>query len=140
MFFRSKNTMTKNLVNISGASKVALSGYDPVAFFTDLKAVNGNFKITSEHKGATYYFVNEDHKKTFESNPEKYAPHNGGFCTFGVSVGALFPVDITTAQVYNDKLYLNLNHDILEMFEKDKDGVIAKAAENWPTLHEKHAA
>ena len=37
--------MTKDLVNTSGASNVALSGYDPVAFFTDSKPVNGDFKI-----------------------------------------------------------------------------------------------
>ena len=75
----------------------------------------------------------------FEQDPDKYAPQNGGFCTFGVSVGALFPVDINTWQVYNDKLYLNLNLDILEMFKKDMDGNIAKAAKNWPGLVEKNA-
>ena len=71
--------------------------------------------------------------------PEKYAPQNGGFCTFGVSVGALFPVDINTWQVYNDKLYLNLNPSIREVFKKDMDGNIAKANRNWPGLVEKNA-
>jgi len=75
-----------------------------------------------------------------EANPDKYAPQFGGFCAFGVSVEALFPADIATWQVYNDKLYINLNHDIVEMFEKDKDGAIAKAAENCPSLQEKNAA
>jgi YHS domain-containing protein len=132
-------TMTKELVNVAGASEVALDGFDPVAFFTDSKPVNGNFKITATHHGATYYFANKEHKKMFAKDPEKYAPQNGGFCTFGVSVGALFPVDINTWQVYNDKLYLNLNPDILEMFKKDMDGNIAKAANNWPGLVEKNA-
>ena len=31
-----------NLVNVAGASKIAISGYDPVAFFTDSKPVNGS--------------------------------------------------------------------------------------------------
>eukprot|EP00543_Licmophora_paradoxa_P017754 CAMPEP_0202465028 /NCGR_PEP_ID=MMETSP1360-20130828/64118_1 /ASSEMBLY_ACC=CAM_ASM_000848 /TAXON_ID=515479 /ORGANISM="Licmophora paradoxa, Strain CCMP2313" /LENGTH=88 /DNA_ID=CAMNT_0049088587 /DNA_START=38 /DNA_END=301 /DNA_ORIENTATION=+ len=88
--------MTKELINTSGASKVALGGYDPVAFFTDSKPMNGDFNITAENRGATYYFTNEEHKRMFKSNPDKYAPQTGGFCTFGVSVGALFPVDITT--------------------------------------------
>jgi len=132
-------TITAELVNVSGASEVALNGYDPVAFFTDAKPTNGNFKITATHRGATYYFANKDHQKLFAQDPDKYAPQNGGFCSFGVSVGALFPVDITTWQVYNDKLYLNLNPDILQMFKKDMDGNIAKAAKNWPGLVEKNA-
>ena len=136
----SNNNMKKHLVNTSGATKVALNGFDPVSFFTDENPANGNFEITGEHKGATYYFTSEEHKSMFEANPDKYVPQNGGFCTFGVSVGALFPVDITTAQVYKGKLYANLNKDILEMFEKDKDEAIAKAAKNWPGLHEKNAA
>jgi hypothetical protein len=41
---------------------------------------------------------------------------------------------MTTAQVYKDKLYINLNSDIVAMFEKDKDGAIAKADKNWPGL------
>jgi YHS domain-containing protein len=132
-------TLTKDLVNVAGASEVALSGYDPVAFFTDGQPVNGNFEITATHCGATYYFASEEHKELFAQDPDKYAPQNGGFCTFGVSVGALFPVDINTGQVYNGKLYLNLNPDILEMFKKDMDGNIAKAAKNWPGLVEKNA-
>jgi len=54
-----------DLVNISGASKAAVNGYDTVAFFTDAKPVNGSPFISAEHKGATYFFANEDHKKLF---------------------------------------------------------------------------
>jgi hypothetical protein len=56
----------------------------------------------------------------------------------GVSVGNLFPVDVATAQVYNDKLYLNLNPAVLTGFEKEKDTNIAKAEEQWPELVKKH--
>lgn len=126
--------MTKDLVNTSGASNVALNGYDPVAFFTVSTPMNGDFNVTATHRGATYYFTTEQNKRMFESNPDKYAPQTGGFCTFGVSVGALFPVDINTAQVYKDKLYVNLNPGILDMFNKDRDDAIAKAEKNWTGL------
>ncbi len=130
---------TSELVNVAGASEVALNGYDPVAFFTKSKPVNGDFKINASHRGATYYFASKQHKTLFEQDPDKYAPQHGGFCSFGVSVGALFPIDINTWQVYNDKLYLNLNVDILEMFKKNMDGNISKADRNWPGLVEKYA-
>jgi YHS domain-containing protein len=128
-----------DLVNVSGASKAAVSGYDTVAFFTDSKAVNGSPFISAEYQGATYYFVSEEHKALFTASPEKYAPQCGGFCTYGVALGKLFPVDINTWQVRSGKLYLNLNSDILKKFNADFEGNVAKADKNWPELVKKHS-
>ena len=122
------------LVNVSGASKAAVNGYDTVAFFTDSKPVNGSPFIAAQYQGATYYFATEDHKKLFTDNPAKYAPQFGGFCAYGVGLGKLFPVDISTWQVRDGKLYLNLNHDILKMFNADFEGNLTKADKNWPVL------
>ncbi len=127
------------LVNVSGASQAAVSGYDTVAFFTDAKPVNGSPFITADHKGATYYFASEEHKALFTANPEKYVPQFGGFCAFGVSINKVLPVDISTWQVRNGKLYLNLNPDIRIKFDADFDGNLAKATKNWPGLVKKHA-
>ena len=133
----SASAFAGNLVNVSGASKAALSGYDPVAFFTDSKPVNGSPFIAAEHQGATYFFATEEHKKLFTEDPDKYVPQFGGFCAYGVSVGKLFPVDITTWQVREGKLYLNLNGDVLKKFNADFDGNVAKADQNWPGLVKK---
>ena len=127
-----------DLVNVSGASKAAVSGYDTVAFFTDSKAVNGSPFISDEYQGATYYFATEEHKKLFTEKPEKYAPQCGGFCAYGVGLGKLFPVDINTWQVRDAKLYLNLNPDILKKFNEDLGGNVAKADKNWPALVKKN--
>ena len=105
----SASAFAADLVNVSGASKIAVAGYDTVAFFTDSKPVNGSPAITAEYQGATWFFASEEHKALFTAKPEKYAPQCGGYCAFGVSVGALFPVDVTTWQVRNEKLYRNLN-------------------------------
>jgi hypothetical protein len=127
-----------DLVNVSGASNIAVGGYDTVAFFTDSKAVNGDPFITATYQGATYIFANKEHKALFEAAPEKYAPQCGGYCAFGVSVGALFPVDINTWQIRDGKLYLNLNKAILKKFNADFDANVAKADKNWPGLVAKH--
>ncbi len=126
-----------DLVNVSGASKAAVSGYDTVAFFTEGKPVSGSPFITAEYQGATYFFATEEHKALFTAKPEKYAPQCGGFCAYGVGLGKLFPVDINTWQVRNEKLYLNLNADILKKFNADFDGNVAKANKNWPDLVKK---
>ena len=134
----STSAFAGNLVNVSGASNAAVSGYDPVAFFTDGKAVNGSPFITAEYEGATYFFASEEHKKLFTEAPAKYAPQTGGFCAYGVSLGKLFPVDISTWQVRNGKLYLNLNADVLKKFNADFDGNVARAEKNWPALVKKN--
>ena len=126
------------LVNVSGASKAAVSGYDTVAFFTDAKPVNGSPFISAEYQGATYFFTSEEHKALFTASPEKYVPQCGGFCAFGVGLGKLFPVDINTWQVRDGKLYLNLNGEILKKFNTDFDGNVAKANQLWPELVKKH--
>ena len=130
---------SQHLTNVASASGVGLDGYDPVAFFTDKKPVNGDPAITAKHEDATYFFASEEHKEMFESDPEKYSPQFGGFCAYGASVDALFPVDVSTWQVRDEKLYLNLNHDILKAFNSDIEGNIAKAEKNWPGLVEKYA-
>lgn len=120
--------------NVAGSSGIAVNGYDPVAFFTDKKPVHGDPGISAKHEGATYLFASEEHKKTFTGNPGKYAPQFGGYCAYGISVGAVFPVDVSTWQVRNGKLYLNLSPQILEAFNKDFDGAVAKAEKNWPAV------
>jgi len=127
------------LVNVAGASQAAVSGYDPVAFFTEARPVHGSPAIAASHQGATYFFATAEHKKLFTDNPAKYAPQFGGFCAYGVAVGKLFPVDISTWQVRDSKLYLNLNPDILKKFNEDLAGNITKAEKNWPGLVKKNS-
>jgi YHS domain-containing protein len=132
------SAFASELVNVSGASKIAVSGYDPVGFFTEAKAVNGSPFITAEYQAATYFFATEEHKKLFAENPAKYAPQFGGYCAYGVSLGKLFPVDINTWQVRDGKLYLNLNADILKKFNADLNTNVAKAEQHWPELVKVH--
>jgi nicotinamidase-related amidase/YHS domain-containing protein len=127
------------LVNVSGASRTALSGFDPVSFFISEAPANGSPFISAEHRGATYFFASEANKTRFLSAPDTYAPQFGGFCSYGVSINKLLPVDITTAQVRSGKLYLNLNPEIRVLFDKDFEGNVGRAEQNWPGLFEQHA-
>ena len=121
-------------MNVAGQSGIALNGYDPVSFHSESTALHGDPGITAKHGGATYLFANKENRKQFQADPGRYAPQYGGFCAYGVSVGALFPVDINTAQIRDGKLYLNLNPAIQELFNQDLDGNIDKAEKNWPKL------
>ncbi|MFI4917704.1 MAG: YHS domain-containing (seleno)protein [Phycisphaerales bacterium JB060] len=128
-----------DLVNVSGASGIALAGFDPVSFFDGSTPLNGSPMIRGEHAGATYLFASEDNRDRFLAKPDRFAPQYGGFCAYGASLGILLPVDITTAQVRNDKLYLNVNAAILERFNADFEGSVQRADANWPGLFAEHA-
>ena len=110
---------------------LAIHGYDAVAFFTDGVAKLGSAAHSAVHDGATYRFSSAEHLKTFEKNPQRYAPQFGGFCAFGVSVGAKFDGDPNLWRIVDGKLYFNLNYDIQKNWLKDIDGNIKKAEKNW---------
>ena len=48
---------------------VAIKGYDPVAYFTDGRAVKGSDQFAYEWLGATWEFANAEHKQTFAHTP-----------------------------------------------------------------------
>jgi YHS domain-containing protein len=135
----SSSAFAGDLINVAGASRVALNGYDPVAFFTDAKPVIGSPFIRGSYQGAEYFFATEGHKTLFLAKPEKYAPQYGGYCAYGVSVEALAPVDINTWQIRDGKLYLNFSDEFSEKFNADFNGNVAKAERNWPGLVKKYS-
>ena len=61
-------------------NNVAVSGYDPVAYFTQGKAVEGDKKYSTRYKEAEFRFSSQAHLDAFVAEPEKYAPQYGGYC------------------------------------------------------------
>ena len=113
---------------------LALQGFDPVAYFTQGEATEGNWKITSVYKDATYRFASEEHKAAFEADPEAYLPQYGGFCAFGAAMGFKFDGDPEYWKVVDGELFLNISADIQERWQSDIPGFIEKADENWKTI------
>ena len=116
---------------------IAIQGYDPVAYFESNKAIQGNSEINAEYNKATYFFSSEKSKTLFLKNPKKYAPQFGGFCAYGVSENHTSPTDPQAFTIVDDKLYLNYNMKVKELWSKDREDRILKANENWKTLNKK---
>src|SRR5271166_1754678 len=113
---------------------VAVQGYDPVAYFTDNKAVKGTSKFRSEYEGAKYCFASAEHKALFDANPAKYAPTYGGYCGYAASIDRLSPVSPEWFQIIDGKLILQHNKKAFDKFNTDLKGNVMKADENWPGL------
>ena len=112
-------------------STPGISGYDPVAYFTDGKPMRGSGYQVSVFEGVTYAFASEEHKEMFEANPEKYVPAYGGYCAYGVAVGKKFVTDPEVWRIVDGTLYLNLDRDIQRKWQKDVPGHINTADGNW---------
>lgn len=121
-------------------STPGISGYDPVAYFTDGKPMRGSGYQVSVFEGVTYAFANEEHKEMFEANPEKYVPAYGGYCAYGVAVGKKFVTDPEVWRIVDGTLYLNLDREIQRTWEKDVPGYIKKADVNWSEIKDKAAS
>lgn len=97
----------KTLVNVD-RSGVAIRGYDPVAYFTDKKAVKGNAQLQSNVGGVIYYFASAENKAAFDADAAKYQPQFGGFCAWAVSRGYTAPIDPNAFQIVNGRLLLQV--------------------------------
>ena len=121
-------------VYTGGANGAAVSGYDPVAYFTEGKPVPGKGELTAEYNGATWRFASEANRAAFKAEPAKYAPQYGGYCSWAVSLGYTASADPRAWRIVGGKLYLNYSKDVQETWSKDIPKNISKADANWPNV------
>ncbi len=124
-------------VNTTFFGKIAIKGYDPVAYFSLDSAVKGSKQYAYEWRGATWRFSMQEHLDMFKEMPEKYAPQYGGYCAWAVAENDTANIDPTQFTVYEGKLYLNYNQKINKKWLADKDVFIRQANKHWPGLVDK---
>lgn len=113
---------------------LAIAGYDPVAYFTDGRAVEGSKEHELEWNGATWRFASAGHRELFVQAPERYAPQYGGYCAWAVSQGYTAGIDPEAWRIENGRLFLNYSSDVQKKWSADIPGNVAKGEANWPKL------
>jgi len=89
--------------------RLSISGYDPVAYFTDGKPVQGKSEIEYLWHKLRWRFANGEHRDLFAKNPDGYTPQYDGYCALGVSAGGeghKDTVDPEAWAIVDGKLYL----------------------------------
>lgn len=116
-------------------NKVAIQGYDPVAYFKQNKAVKGKKEFSSAYEGVVYYFASATDKELFAKNPAGYEPQYGGWCAYAMgSSGDKVEIDPETFKITDGKLYLFYNayfNNTLKSWNKDEHNLKKKADANW---------
>ena len=120
-----------------GEKGVAIKGYDPVAYFTEQKAVEGINAYSTEWSGVIWQFKNEDNLQTFKNDPAKYAPQFGGWCAYGVSDNHKSPTDPFAWTIIDSKLYLNYSPKVKEKWIVNTEKLIDQANKYWVELKDK---
>jgi len=114
--------------------RIALSGYDPVAYFEDGRPAKGTREFWFSFDDVIYLFRSAEHRTKFAADPERYAPQYEGYCAGGVSKGYKTEPDPEAWIIANGKLFVFEFKQRVPDFRKDIDGVAARANANWPTL------
>jgi YHS domain-containing protein len=112
-------------------NNLAINGYDPVAYFTEAKALKGNDSFNIQWNHARWVFTSKANLDSFKVQPEKYAPQFGGYCAYGMSRGYKAPTEGEAWSIVEGKLYLNYNVDVRTIWSKDQVQFIEKAKTNW---------
>ncbi len=118
---------------------VAIGGYDPVAYFTLGAPTQGVEQFTAEWDGAVWWFVSADHRDRFVADPERYAPHYGGYCAQAAAQNQVAEGDPEIWTVEGNRLFLNYNARYQRRFRSDLASNIAAADHNWPDLRSRLA-
>jgi YHS domain-containing protein len=110
------------------SSGVAVSGYDPVAFFTEARPVKGMVEHRLVYKGALYLFTSRENLEAFQSDPEKFEPRFGGYCPVSLADDSLAPGDASHFRVIGDDLYLLHDAAAAQRFKEEQ---VAFAERYW---------
>ncbi len=119
---------------------VAISGYDPVAYFTEGMAREGSPLFELEWDGTVWYFSSAANRDAFASAPEIYAPLFGGHCAMSMARGHLSDGNPQIFRIVAERLVLFYSIGNRAAFDLTAQTAMIDAIENWDALPEWRAA
>jgi len=119
--------------------KLSISGYDPVAYFTDGRPVQGKPELEYLWHKVRWRFASAEHRDLFSKNPLQYAPQYDGYCAMGASLDAAAHKDIADPEAWaivDGKLYLVGNRYWLEQWRAHAKELIQRADASWQAIED----
>ncbi len=113
------------------SDKVAIHGYDTIAYFTEGKPMKGSAEFEKVWQDARWQFASATNRDLFTANPDRYAPQFGGYCAGGLAVGEYADVDPEAWTIVDGKLYLNKTMELRKVWRKAPEAHVEFAEYNW---------
>jgi hypothetical protein len=126
---------TTELVVVDRHSGLAISGFDPVAYFTDAQALPGKGEYEQVVAGAVWRFRSTGNRAAFMADPAVYMPRFGGYDPVGVARGVAVAGNPLLWIISRERLYLFYAVETREAFIDDSDRTIATADREWPSVN-----
>jgi hypothetical protein len=119
--------------SLGAEPRLAIGGYDTVAYFTDGEPILGKAEFLVVWHDARWQFASTAHRDLFISDPEHYAAQYDGHCAMGVSAesGHKDTVDPQAWSIVLGKLYINHDRHWGAVWHSDTATNISRADKNW---------
>jgi hypothetical protein len=115
-------------------SGLAISGFDPVSYFTDGKPKMGRPDLELRLDATVWRFRNEGDRAAFADHPEVYTPRFGGYDPVAIARGASVPGHPLFWAVTGERLYLFYSATARADFLANPELIIERAARKWPEV------
>jgi hypothetical protein len=112
-------------------AKVAIHGYDTVAYFTEGKPTKGKGEFEETWEDARWRFASATNRDLFKANPERYAPQYGGYCSAGLATGEYANGNPEAWNIVDGKLYFVKMKGFQETWREGSEAFNIAAKYNW---------
>jgi hypothetical protein len=113
---------------------LALSGFDPVAYFSRKQAVLGKPDLELTQNGAVWRFANEGNRAAFAEHPDVYTPRFGGYDPVAIGRGVSVAGHPQIWAVVGERLYLFYDRGSRSEFLANPGRIIQTAVRKWPEV------
>lgn len=112
----------------------ALAGHDPVAYFRDGAAREGQADQAVKWRGQTWHFASAENRAAFEADPGRFAPRFRGYCAAALADGDLTPGRPEVFAIHDGRLYLFQSAARRDAFLADPELWLGQAEQMWQAL------
>jgi hypothetical protein len=115
---------------------LAISGFDPVSYFTDAKPVIGKPEYEMTFDDVVWRFRSDGNRAAFAENPAVYQPRYGGHDPVAVGRGVAVDGNPLLWAVNGDRLYLFYSEKARMTFTADPELAVTTADGRWQEVLE----
>ena len=83
-----------------------------LAYFQQKQPVKGSPQFSFKWMEVTWLFSSAANRDQFATDPQRYAPQYGGYCSYAVSQGHTAPIDPEAWRIVDGKLYINYSKGV----------------------------
>lgn len=122
------------VLEVNAHTGLAISGFDPVAYFADKAAEIGRPELELSLGGSVWRFRNPGNLAAFASHPDVYMPQFGGYDPVAIAHGTSVPGHPLFWSVTGERLYLFYSAQARTAFLADPGAILAGATRKWPAV------